>query len=188
MYARRLGGKELTFDFAAGLIEDNLLMVDRETGSVWSQLAGKAISGSMENVPLEAVPSIQATWRFWRSEHPGTRVMIFEGEEGDPYVYRAPGRGRPAAGGSHDTSELGLGLSVAGESWFFPLSELDRTATPLTITIGGEMVTLHYQADAFTAWAENAAGDLLVGVLAYRTGWMAFSPDSRLFSAATQER
>ena len=34
MYARRVGGKEFTFDFAEALYRDNLLFVDRETNSV----------------------------------------------------------------------------------------------------------------------------------------------------------
>ena len=57
MYARRQGGRELTFDFAEGLVDNNLLVVDRETSSVWSQLAGRAIAGSMEGTPLTAVPA-----------------------------------------------------------------------------------------------------------------------------------
>jgi hypothetical protein len=40
VYARRVGDRELTFDFAEGLIKDNLLIVDRETRSVWPQLHG----------------------------------------------------------------------------------------------------------------------------------------------------
>ncbi len=183
MYARRQGGQDLTFDFAAGLLNDNLLMVDRETGSVWSQLAGKAVSGSMQGTPLEALPSIQTTWKFWRSQHPDTRVLTFAGEKGNPYVYRAFSRGRPAEDAPHDITDLGLGLMVGGESWFFPLLELENTASPHQVTIGDETISIHHNEDALSAWAENEAGDLLVGVLAYHDGWLSFSPDSRLFEA-----
>ncbi|MCH7925210.1 MAG: DUF3179 domain-containing protein, partial [Planctomycetes bacterium] len=60
MYARRLGDKELTFDFASGLVNDNLLLVDRETSSVWSQLDNKAISGPMKDTPMVVVPAMQS--------------------------------------------------------------------------------------------------------------------------------
>lgn len=73
MYARRTGDRELTFDFAEGLIKDNLLIVDRETSSVWSQLHGRAVIGPMEGTPLQMIPAIQATWGFWRARHPETR-------------------------------------------------------------------------------------------------------------------
>ena len=51
MYARGQKENELTFDFAEGLIKNNLLMVDRETRSVWSQLHGRAVSGPREGQP-----------------------------------------------------------------------------------------------------------------------------------------
>ena len=55
MYARRVGDRELTFDFAEGLLKNNLLVVDRETDSVWSQLHGKAVIGPLEGQPLTII-------------------------------------------------------------------------------------------------------------------------------------
>ena len=44
VYARTSKSRELTFDFAEGLGKNNLLMVDRETDSVWSQLHGRVLT------------------------------------------------------------------------------------------------------------------------------------------------
>ena len=179
-------GKDLTFDFAEGLIEDNLLMVDRETHSVWSQLAGKAVEGEMKEAPLEAIPSIQSTWKYWRETHPETRVMVPVGEEGRPYVYRdfVPGEQRTGdRPTTHDLSTLGLGVAIGGEAWFFPFRELDREPTPIELEIGGKPVIVHYRGDALTAWAEDPAGELLMSVLSYESGWMSFHPDSMVFPA-----
>lgn len=186
MYARRIGKREFTFDFAEGLLRDNLLFVDRETNSIWSQLHGQAVIGPMTGTPLQVVPSMQATWKFWRTQHPDTRVMIAEGKKGRPYFYRnrKPGT-RPAKkrASSHDTSSLGLGLVLGDQAMFFPFRELDRIATPLKLTVGGEEVTLHYRKEGLAAWAEDAGGNLLPTVLAYEAGWMAFNPDSEVFRA-----
>ena len=57
MYARRVGEQEVTFDFAEGLLQNNLLFVDRETSSIWSQLHGQAVSGPLEGTPLQVVAS-----------------------------------------------------------------------------------------------------------------------------------
>ena len=97
MYARGQGENELTFDFAEGLIKNNLLMVDRETRSVWSQLHGRAVSGPREGQPLQALPAIQSTWGFWKNRHPDTRVMVNTKRPGRPYFYRTwtPGQPRP---------------------------------------------------------------------------------------------
>ena len=187
VYARKTGEKVLTFDFALGLLDDNLLIVDRETSSVWSQLHGKAISGPLDGTPLEIVPSIQTTWAHWRRLHPDTVVAVIEGEEGRPYLYRTwrPGDPRPATRPTtHDTSTLGLGLVVADEAIFFLLDELSGAPTlPLQIVVGGEPVVIHYESEAPTAWAETPGGQLLSGVLVYESGWRRFFPQTRVFTA-----
>ena len=189
MYARRSGERELTFDFGAGLLQDNLILVDRETDSVWSQLEGRAISGPLRGEPLRTIPAIQTTWGHWRSLHPDTRAMVVEGVAGWPYTYRSrvPGTQRPRKRAKkHDASALGLGLAAAGESIFFPfreLGELDAARFPLATELGGRAIRVHYRADAPSAWAESTDGRLLPGVLAYEWGWKRFHPESRIFKA-----
>lgn len=54
----------------------NLVMVDRESGSYWSQLLARAICGPLENEALAIRPSRVATWGDWRREHEGTEVLL----------------------------------------------------------------------------------------------------------------
>lgn len=186
MYARTIEDKEYTFDFGDGLVEDNLLVVDRETRSVWSQLAGRAVSGPMEHTPLPSLPSLQTTWGYWKSRYPDTRVSVREETEGRPYVYNVFTPGEPRernADLGHDVSTLGLGLVIGDEDWFFPLAELARTDKPLPRDIGGAPVTIHYAAEGVTAWAEDAEGKMLVTVLVYEPRWLAFYPESQIFRA-----
>ena len=183
MYARSVGEREFTFDFASGLIDDNLLVVDRETNSVWSQLAGKAVFGEMNGTPFAAMPSMQTTWKYWRAEHPNTQVMVMEGREGRPYLYQdfIPGERRQRVG-DHDTSTLGLGLVVGSEAWFFPFPELSLARTPFAITVGDRQVTIGYSADGMTAWATDGDGNTLVTVIAYERGWKSFFPESNRYT------
>jgi hypothetical protein len=195
VYARSTGNRELTFDFAEGLLEDNLLIVDRETSSVWSQLRGRAISGPLNGTPLEVVPSLQTTWSFWRSRHPATEVWVAR-EEGRSYFYRdrIPGTprsqrsradGPPPSG--HDVSTLGLGLAFDEASLFLPFAELERSTLPLALTIGDQKTVVHFDRDALTAWAETPQGELLPSVLVYRFGWMRFHPDSEVFQPGQRD-
>lgn len=185
MYARRAGDKELTFDFAEGLIQDNLLIVDRETNSVWSQLHGQAVIGPMKGTPLEMMPAVQATWKFWRTRHPGTKVMLPPpGTKDRPYFYRDRKPGDPAPSDPpkrHDPSTVGLGLVIADDAIFFPLRALARGQAPLTLTVGGQPIVVRYDGEGLTAWAEDERGRLLPTVLAYRDGWLAFFPKSRIY-------
>lgn len=169
-----------------GLLNDNLLFVDRETQSIWSQLHGKAIHGAMKEQPLKMIPSLQTTWKHWRELHPRTRVLVVKGKDGYPYLYRnrKPGSPRPAkAPKAHDTSALGLGLVVGQHAVFFPFKALQRVETPLEYPLGSQTVTVHYRKDALTAWAEDESGNLLTGVLAYDFGWLEFFPQSAVFEA-----
>jgi hypothetical protein len=146
VYARRAAERELTFDFADGLLDNNLLIVDRETGSVWSQLHGKAVIGQLEGTPLEIVPSVQTTWKFWRERHPDTRVMVLPDAEGRPYFYR----NRPTATPSsevgrqteHDATALGLGIVVGGEALWASLRDLENRELPVEMTLGGQRIRL----------------------------------------------
>lgn len=183
MYARGQGGRDLTFDFGEGLLANNLLLVDRETESVWSQLAGKAVSGALEGTPLRAIPSLQTTWKFWRQRHPDTRVMILPDTDGRPYLYSdfTPGEPRRESG-DHDTSTLGLGLAVGDDAWFFPLHALADTTSPVRMEIGGQPVVIHHDTAQHTAWAEDADGELMTGVLAYEAGWREFFPETNVWT------
>jgi len=190
VYARNVAGKKLTFDFAEGLINDNLLFVDRETRTIWSQLDGKAVSGTLKDTPLTTVPAIQTTWKHWRELHPDTRVLTVPGEKGYRYLYRnrKPGSPRPKARPkTHDTSALGLGLVINDDAVYYPFDELQQAGPVLQTTVGGEDVTIHYREDAPSAWATKQNGQLLPGVLCYRDGWLAFFPKSTVFSAEKKE-
>ncbi len=183
MYARETDDGILTFDFAWGLLDDNLLFVDRETRSLWSQLHGRAISGPRDGSPLRSVPAIQTTWKHWRDLHPTTRVVDIDSESGRPYFYRNRKPGvRPATpDADHDTSLLGLGVVIDGSALFLPLEELNRVESPYRVKLGTESILIHHRKDAMTAWATNQEGEMLSTVLAYRDGWLSFFPDSTIF-------
>ncbi len=169
-----------------GLLNDNLLFVDRETQSIWSQLDGKAISGQLKDQPLRMIPTIQTTWQHWQELHPDTRVWVKTDSEGYPYLYRnrQPGSPRPAIQPkAHDTSALGLGLVINNEAMFFPLKELAKSEPSFDYELGGQRITIHYNNTAPTAWAADADGHLLTGVMVYDFSWKRFYPESEIFRA-----
>lgn len=54
----------------------NLVLVDEQTGSYWSQLLARAICGPMEGSGLEILASQTATWGDWKEAHPMTEVLL----------------------------------------------------------------------------------------------------------------
>ena len=53
----------------------SLVMVDQETGSLWSHLLGRAMSGAMEGTNLKTLPGLMTDWKTWRQMHPKTTVV-----------------------------------------------------------------------------------------------------------------
>ena len=64
-------GRALTFEaIPPASAEETPVMVDRETGSVWSRLSGVALSGELVGEQLAALPSFQVFWFAWVDFHP----------------------------------------------------------------------------------------------------------------------
>jgi hypothetical protein len=97
VYARQIGGQVLTFGVSGMLFRDGLVMFDRQTDSLWTQVDGRAIRGRFAGRELEIVPSIHATWKQWRTLYP------------DSVALQKPGPLRSAYGDyNRDPSRLGV--------------------------------------------------------------------------------
>jgi len=69
-----VNGRVLHF-YLAGINNQNFLMRDKETGSWWQQITGKAIYGPLQGAALEPVLSDELTFGEWRSEAPSGQVL-----------------------------------------------------------------------------------------------------------------
>ena len=68
-------GEVLSFGVSGLLLHSNLVMVDRETGSLWSQVLGEAIGGELEGRRLEILPAQTVSWGDWAAAHPRGLVL-----------------------------------------------------------------------------------------------------------------
>ena len=81
LYATRgADGVERTFGTSGLLYRSNKLMVDRQTGTLWSNLTGEAVLGRLADAPvrLAVLPVVVTTWKEWRSRHPATTVLALD--------------------------------------------------------------------------------------------------------------
>ncbi|MDH3734914.1 MAG: DUF3179 domain-containing protein [Gemmatimonadota bacterium] len=78
-----LTGSSLAFDMGSvsrfivsGLLfNNNLMMVDGDTESLWPQMSRGARCGPRDGQSLLVLPSIEITWAGWKELHPDTRVV-----------------------------------------------------------------------------------------------------------------
>ncbi len=74
----RLGGAgRLAAVFAVSglLFNSDVLLYDRGTESLWSQLMFQAVSGPLKGQRLRRLPISHTSWADWRRRHPGSEVL-----------------------------------------------------------------------------------------------------------------
>jgi hypothetical protein len=71
--------------YLAGINNQNFLMRDRETGSWWQQITGKAIYGPLQGAALELVPNDELTFGQWKRETAGGQVLAPVAQDAKEY-------------------------------------------------------------------------------------------------------
>lgn len=148
-----MDGRVLHFRLA-GINNQNFIMQDRETGSWWQQVSGEAIQGPLQGKRLTRVFHDELTFRTWRSEQPGGRVLVpaadtawkrfAEGWEESTGKY--PVRVNARIDSALPPRELIAGIEVAGVAKAYPVSRVLAQA-PLHDRVGGTPVVLLVGAD-----------------------------------------
>ena len=191
IFDAKIDGDTAGFDFGRALIEDNLLVVDRKTQSVWNQLSNKAIHGELEGKRLNPLPSIQSTWGFWKEKYPETQLLINKDTTGaafpstlfdnPKYTTWRPGHGDYKTMTQHKTDNLGLGIEGENVSVYFPFATLFEKSSPIPYQLEEQELTIHFDKTGLTAWAEDQDGKMVPGTLAYDWAWESFYPKSEIF-------
>jgi len=157
VWKRTARGRELHF-YLAGINNQNFLMRDRETGSWWQQVTGRAIAGELAGSALELMPNDELTFGLWKSEASqghgqgqGQRrflVLAPVPGHGDkdydkkweeevakyPVPLTFPGQGL-------NDRDVILGVAMGGQARAFPLARV-RGASPVEDKIAGVPVVL----------------------------------------------
>jgi hypothetical protein len=70
-----LGSQPAAFGVSGLLYNSDVLLYDRGTQSLWSQILQTAISGPLKGTRLQSVPLTHTSWADWRRRHPATEVL-----------------------------------------------------------------------------------------------------------------
>ena len=109
-----------------------LVMYDRQTGTLWSQLLGEAVEGELKGTKLEFLPAWQTTWADWKAHNPNT-LALRKGYFGssDPYTdyYASSEAGVIGRDQSNDrlyVKEFVVGVERDGQAVAYPFSVLNE--------------------------------------------------------------
>lgn len=68
----------LQFGVSGLLYNSDVLMFDRQTRSLWSQIKARAVSGPLKGTVLPGVAVTRTTWADWLSRHSDTLVLSLD--------------------------------------------------------------------------------------------------------------
>ena len=186
VFDARVGGRRTIFGVSGLLYNSDVLLFDRATESLISQLMMKAISGPLRGTELATIPVVITTWEAWRRRHPDTEVLSYQLPYGrdygtDPYnrYHRSgatlfPVRGADRSRGAKEWAYLVL----AGEKKLLvaeaDLREVVKSGSRrFTIADG---IVLHYDPEARELRAlDGSAGSWMV-IPGYWFALTAFHP------------
>jgi hypothetical protein len=189
----RIGGDRALFGVSGLLYNSDVLLYDRRTQSLWSQIKRQAVSGPLKGQRLRALPVDHTTWRAWRAEHPKTLVLsTHTGHKRDyrkdPYAGYESEAGLyfpiSARSKRYHPKERVLGLELAGRFKAYPFAELARTGErEIRDRVKDHEVLIRFDAENGSARAFDAEGRPLAGINGFWFAWYAFHPDTEVFEA-----
>lgn len=188
-----VNGERVEFGTSGKLWNSNLVMYDRKTDSLWSQILGEAIVGEKTGTLLEVLPSDQIRFGDWRKLHPNGEVLSrdtgaikFYGQ--DPYgdYYTRPGTFFPV---DKKDSRLGekefiLGIVVSGKAKaYWPPAV--KKAGKVEDVFQGKTIVAQYEKDidAVRLFEKKSDGELvrINPFGSFWFSWVAAHPDTELF-------
>ncbi len=191
----RRGAESLNFGVSGLLYNSDVLLYDRGTDSLWSQLKQQAVSGPLKGTKLTALPLEHTTWADWRSRHPTGEVLSTETgywrDYGrDPYAgYERIERLMFNVEHRDDRfplKEWVLGVDVGGVRKAYPFSVLERAVraggtAELRDTVGGRTIYVRFDRQHRSAQAFDSERRPLPGVMAFWFAWVAFNPQTEVY-------
>jgi hypothetical protein len=189
VFDRRIDGEARSFGVSGLLYRSDLLMYDRSTQSLWSQITAKAVTGALLGQRLRMLRAQMDLWGRWRRDHPETTVLSREtGHQRDyarsPYPGYADSRElifpAPLDRRYHPKMPtLGLRLPGGGARGY-PASELARAGGSLEERFLGHPVRITYDADR-QLFDVDAPREVEV-VEGFWFAWAAFHPDTSVYT------
>jgi hypothetical protein len=190
VFDRRLDGKVREFGVSGLIYQSDLLMFDRETESLWSQIAARAVTGEFAGRRLKLLRSNVMPWGKWRGLHPESTIV--SQETGHNRDYAKPPYGNYSKSKrlvfevKLDTSRhpklptLGLRLPE-GPSRAYPSDEVMGAGGRVEEAFAGFRVVIRYDAPS-RSFEFDVPGEIEV-VEGFWFAWMAFHPQSSVFTS-----
>lgn len=185
-------GQVLEFGVSGLLYNSDVLMYDRQTESLWSQIMQKAVSGPMAGTKLQLLSVEHTTWGDWRRRYPTTQLLsektgYLKNYQQSPYAGYSEKRKVYFPIQHNDKrfhpKEVVVGVSLDGIYKAYPFVELGKTSQPLNDKIGSHEIQVVFDKENRSARVFDQNGTLIPSLTSFWFAWYAFHPNTEVFEA-----
>ena len=190
VFDSRIKGESLSFGVSGLLYQSDMLLYDRKTESLWSQIKTEAVTGPMTGARLKLLSSTQTTWGKWKKKYPQTRVLsqktgFRRDYDRDPYrgydnspqlMFDVKNRNR-----DFHPKERVIGVQIGKIFKAYPFSELAKAKQPVQDKLNGVSLKVKFDKKSKTAMILDAKGNEIPSVVGFWFAWYSFHPDTKVF-------
>lgn len=191
-FLARVKDRDVTFGVSGLLYNSDVLLYDRQTESLWSQLMKQAVTGPMRGTELKLLPMIYTVWGKWIDTHPDSVVLsratgFRRDYDRDPYAGYENSEGiwfpvKKRDNRFHPKEQL-LGLEIDGKFKAYPFSELSKNKGDIKEQFGGQEIVVRYDKKNRVAEIHDTSGATLPAIRTFWFAWYAFHPDTAVYRA-----
>jgi hypothetical protein len=193
-FSSKVAGKVTEFGVSGLLYNSDVLLYDRNTDSLWSQIMGESVAGKLVGEKLNPIPISHTTWRDWLARHPETRVLstetgYFRDYDSNPYQGYEQSRQlffsvNNRAPDNYHPKEQVIGLEIDGVYKAYPFVELEKNGkSRFEDTVNGITVTIDWDSVNQSVVLSNSDGVKIAGIQGFWFAWFAFHPETLVFQA-----
>jgi hypothetical protein len=189
-----IDGRVTDFGVSGLLYNSDVLLYDRDTESLWSQILGKSVAGKRVGKTLVALPISHTSWQDWLEKHPDSEVLSedtgfsrdyqrnpYSGYEKSRSTYFAVNNQAPD---NYHPKEVVVGLSVDGAYKAYPFVELDKLGkSRFSDDLNGKTFTFEWDSKNQSVTVLDSSGIETASIQGFWFAWFAFHPDTEVFKA-----
>ena len=163
VFDRTVDGVRLDFGTSGKLYKSDLLMYDRQSHSLWTQIEGRAVVGERAGTRLAPVPANTIAYEDWKAAYPGGKVLSrdtghvrsygrtpyasYDHPDSFPFLLR----GDPDRRRSPKERVVGVVIEQAARAYPWPILAKEGVVHD---TVGGQPLVIFYRPGALSALDE----------------------------------
>jgi hypothetical protein len=189
-YKATIKNVKRTFGVSGLLYNSDVLLFDRQSESLWSQIKNQAVSGSLKGEKLTPVILEHTSWENWKKQYENTLVLSTEtgyqrDYSRDPYIGYEKKKETYFPINNKDErfhpKETVLGLEIDGKFKAYPFSELKKVKGAIRDNFNQQNNQIEFDKKHKSASIKNERGKKIPSVTLFWFAWIAFHPDSEVF-------